>query len=236
MSANIATAKLLMIERNWRKLQKLMHKLEKDLNDDSKCTEHYNLLHFACRFQPPLYIVQRLTKTFPGAEKELDCMGRLPLHTALFHGIAKDVVEYLLQCYPEAASHQDCEGKTALHHAFCNYKWRSQPGLEFGKELRKSIVGIIEKICEVYPSVLTKEDMNGMSALEYAIEEEVELKVVSKLQKATEKHCSGSPCNTSKKPMSIVSITIERKKGWEFSRVLGAVSKRKRRTSTNRAA
>jgi len=208
-------------------------------------TEHCNLLHFALRFQPPLHIVQNLIKTFPGTEKELDRMGRYPLHTALCYGATQDVIEYLLQRYPEAASHQECEGKTALHLAFHNYKWRSQPGIEFGNELRKSIVGIVEKICKVSPSVLTKEDMNGMSALEYAIEEEVDFGVVSKLQKATQKYCRGSSCISSKELFTMGSDNRENMKDWKFTRVLNAVAKtkrlsavtaRKRRSSTNSAA
>jgi len=123
------------------------------------------------------------------------------------YGVSREIVEHLLLTYPEAASHRDREGKAPLHLAFHEYKWRSQPGLEHGDILKKSMNDIVEKLCRAAAWIVVIEDIHGMSALEYAIEEEAEIKIVQKLQIAAANHNKNVTTSLVKKRESRLSST-----------------------------
>jgi len=61
---------------------------------------------------------------------------------------------------------------------------------------------IVEKLCEIAASMVVTEDKNGISALEYAIEEEAELKIIKKLQKSAANQRKNIITNHFEKPIS----------------------------------
>ena len=135
----------------------------------SNCKANHSILHYACQFRPPLDVVKALFKAYPNAIFEKDCKERYALHIACKHGCRPEIIKYLLEKNPEAASKADKKGRTPLLLAFKSFVFQSR--LEWDTA-NNELVEIGEMIAETAPFMITKEDKNGMTALEYGIEEE----------------------------------------------------------------
>jgi len=98
------------------------------------------------------------------------------------HGTSSSIVKFLIEQYPAAASIPDSDGKTPLHLAFINCRSITRSSNFVYFESRAPWIDVVEMCCRIAPSTITKEDVNGISPLEYAIMEEVEYCVVDKLQ------------------------------------------------------
>eukprot|EP00567_Pseudictyota_dubia_P006414 CAMPEP_0197438428 /NCGR_PEP_ID=MMETSP1175-20131217/5430_1 /TAXON_ID=1003142 /ORGANISM="Triceratium dubium, Strain CCMP147" /LENGTH=332 /DNA_ID=CAMNT_0042968161 /DNA_START=108 /DNA_END=1109 /DNA_ORIENTATION=+ len=144
-------------------------------------------LHFACRFHPPPDVVLSLLELLPDSVRHTDNLGRYPLHVAAKWGASPRVVKFLIEGYPDAAGLQDAMGKTPLHLACESYASKYSSQKAEGRPLREAIVEVVRRICRAAPDAVNLEDMDDMTALEYAIEADVELKVVRSIQKACEK-------------------------------------------------
>ena len=67
-------------------------------------------LHIACYRDAPLDVIEALHVANPEAVKTKDMYGWLPLHIAMYHGMADRVLDKLKSLYPEALS-QDNESQ-----------------------------------------------------------------------------------------------------------------------------
>jgi ankyrin repeat protein len=116
-----------------------------------------------------------------------DHLGRLPLHYACQHCASPHIVSFLLHTDPSLACQQDITGKTPLHLA-CQYYVRSYcPYLQLKSSLSAddAAMAVIHEICESIPSAVNVEDVEGRTALEYAIEAGLPFNLVRKLQKTS---------------------------------------------------
>lgn len=183
----------LIKQRKWQEVDNVLE-YTKNLDDvgggvpcdNEKCEVVHSLLHFTLKYHPPVSTVKLLVGLNTKAVFEPDCMRRYPLHIAAMHGASAFVITYIVSLYPEAAEVQDVNGKTPLHLAFCDYRWKSQSGIEEGLEIRKSMRKIVQCLCNAAPESVVLEDEKGVSAIESAIEEEADMRVIRSLQKASE--------------------------------------------------
>lgn len=144
-------------------------------------------LHFTCRFHPPLDVVRMTSSVVPGSIALADNMGRYPLHVATKWGASAPVIVYLAEANPEAAGKQDAMGKTPLH-LFCeSYARRYSVHAAEGQPLKDSMLEAVKSLCRASPDSVNLEDMDDMTALEYAIDAELNRKVIRVIQKACEK-------------------------------------------------
>jgi hypothetical protein len=82
---------------------------------------------------------------------------------------------------------QDITGKLPLHLACEHYSKNYDAKRERDIPMKQAIVTVVNSLYRAAPSTINLEDMEGLSALEYAIEYEAGLRVVKDLQKASEK-------------------------------------------------
>lgn len=80
-----------------------------DAANEKHPTEGWTALHYAEKLNPDT--VKLLIARCPGAAKEADVSGALPLHWAAEHNAPAEVVKLLLQAYPEAALQKDEHGR-----------------------------------------------------------------------------------------------------------------------------
>jgi len=144
-----------------------------------------------CRFRPPLFIIETIYKLVPFSVSERDCCGRCPVHIAAIHGASPDVTSYLVRKNMDVVDSMDEEGKTILHHLFqdykqkfCNQKFHVFHRKKKGSKLMQELISFI---CEIAPDLTLKEDQNGMIPLEYAVDEEVDTKIMNTVQKSAAK-------------------------------------------------
>jgi len=163
---------LLILKKKWKAVNKI-------ICSNDCCLSQYTL-NFALRYKPPLYIVQRITEKCYGAQFERDCMGRYPLLVALKYGTTPDVVRYLTETNEDAAKSQDIEAKTPLHHLF--YEYYDYMDYYDISKFNKFVDEIIDILCHYGPESVIKEDENGVNVIECAIERQVDIKKVKRLQ------------------------------------------------------
>mmetsp|Transcript_38142 Transcript_38142/g.80280 ORF Transcript_38142/g.80280 Transcript_38142/m.80280 type:complete len:232 (-) Transcript_38142:332-1027(-) len=167
----------------------------------SECQEFngMSLLHACVRYNPPPGLLREMIKLYPLALRAEDCLGRTPLHVAAGSGASQTVMKLLTVNYPQACTIQDEDGRTPLHFACdttcemfeddgCNSEPRGPPDYE---TIRILLSGSLDAV--------TLEDVDEMNAVEYAIVSDADVKVVTLLQKATQRVMKrnniGNPAN-----------------------------------------
>jgi len=87
-------------------------------------------------------------------------MNRNPLQIALQHGAAADVINQLIKYNKDAVTSQSIDGKSILHMIIdgCKSHWSDS-----------ETCTIIKLVSKQDPKILSLEDNNGISALEYSI-------------------------------------------------------------------
>lgn len=152
------------------------------------------MLHHACKFRPPLYVVRNLFELDTFNASRIDSRGRYPLHLALEHESDVKVVKFLIENNKAAVAAQDVYGQTPLHMVVQQFTEKRERNslyernnyLDIGDVI--SFVDSIEALdlilllCDAVPSSPLVEDSNGMTALEYAIDVEADCKLVKALQ------------------------------------------------------
>eukprot|EP00562_Extubocellulus_spinifer_P006720 CAMPEP_0178516230 /NCGR_PEP_ID=MMETSP0696-20121128/24994_1 /TAXON_ID=265572 /ORGANISM="Extubocellulus spinifer, Strain CCMP396" /LENGTH=363 /DNA_ID=CAMNT_0020146475 /DNA_START=248 /DNA_END=1339 /DNA_ORIENTATION=+ len=145
-------------------------------------------LSFACRFHPPLDVIRALMDLLPpDVVRKTDPIGRSPLHVAAKWGAAPRVIRFLSEAYPDSGGLQDTSGKTPLHLACESYASKYSSSKTDDKPLKESMLEVVRFLCKLSPTTVNIEDNEDFTALEYAIENDLDIKVVRSLQKACEK-------------------------------------------------
>lgn len=189
-SPPVITYSLLIAQQDWAAVREALSTEEGRHNVQSELTvpdTDGGVLHFACRFHPPVDVVASMASHFPGAVRNTDRMGRCPLHIAAKWGAFPEVIKFLIEEYPDAAGFQDAMGKTPLHLACESYASKYSSRKNGGRPLKDAMVEVVRRLCRAAPDSVNLEDMDDMTALEYAIDADVDLKVVRSIQKACEK-------------------------------------------------
>lgn len=142
------------------------------------------IVHFACRFNPPRSIIRHLASLYPEGVMYPDKLGRLPLHYAAKWGSSSRLIAYLVEKDRSAASVKDNLGKTPLSLLCENYS-SSIDTNEFSSE--ENMVESIKSLIEADPDSINIEDNGGTSAIEYAIASDSPYGAIRLIQKASER-------------------------------------------------
>ena len=153
----------------------------------SNCEEFngMTLLHACVRYDPPIRVLDKMIKLYPRALTAEDCLGRTPLHVAAGSGASPMVLELLTMNYPQAFNVQDEDGKTPLHLA-CNTTCTL---FDDGQCSHRGPLNIdtVRVLLSGSLDAVTLEDADEMNAVEYAIVSDAPMKVVTLLQRATQR-------------------------------------------------
>ena len=191
--ANGSALSALIAHQDWDKLRIL---LSTDVGQQAVQSELLtspdyaaeSALSFACRFHPPLDVIRALMDLLPpDVARKTDPIGRSPLHVAAKWGAAPRVIRFLSEAHPKSAGLQDTSGKTPLHLACESYASKYSSSKTDGKPLKESMLEVVRYLCKLSPTTVNIEDNEDFTALEYAIENDLDIKVVRSLQKACEK-------------------------------------------------
>ena len=182
---------LQLIEANdWQKINSIFLKNPSkyqemvDLINKSSSFNGMTFLHAACRFDPPSSIVRKMIMLCPDDVKALDCLNRTPLHVATGTGASAGVVGALVEAYPDACHIQDADKRTPLHMACDRSCVLFNGSVNSHDAPRYDIVSIL---LSASPSAVILEDVDEMTAIEYALMSSGKLKVVKMLQRASQK-------------------------------------------------
>lgn len=138
-----------------------------------------SVLHYVCKFRPPLYIIKRLHKANPKNVFEKDDKERFALHIACKHGCCPEVIKYLVKKNPDAAKKSDKKYRTPIHLACKSYVQKSDKEWDTANH---SLIKVAQDLIDAAPFSATREDNKGNTALEYAIESKLSLLVIRFLE------------------------------------------------------
>ena len=146
------------------------------------------LVHYACRFNPPRTIIRHLESMYPGSLRMPDNMGRLPLHYAAKWGASYRLIDYLVEKNRAAASARDSLGRTPLH-LLCKSYSSSVGSNKLPCDLSSddNMFQATTTLLAAAPDVVNIEDNNGMTVIEYAISSNAPYRAVRLIQKASER-------------------------------------------------
>ena len=182
----------LVTKRRWSALSLRLNNLDPgehrslmNLNSSSE-----TILSLTCRFHPPHHIIQLITDIFPQAVETLNANGQYPIHMAASHGASPTIISHLCDLFPEAAGRADNLGRTPLHLACSDYvktykicREPHSPHLLLDDAIYQTVMELIN----ASPTAVHRDDYDGMSALEYGISANVDIKAINCIQKACER-------------------------------------------------
>lgn len=142
------------------------------------------IIHFAARFQAPLRTISTLAQHFPISLESPDATGRYPIHVAAKWGAMPDVIQFLLRSNLTAAGVQDSLGKTPMHYIAEFYSVNYSPRKAQILPMQESMLQAVKLIKTAAPQSVNLEDNEGCNAIEYALENEIDIKVVKAMQRA----------------------------------------------------
>eukprot|EP00573_Skeletonema_grethae_P006378 CAMPEP_0201692202 /NCGR_PEP_ID=MMETSP0578-20130828/5160_1 /ASSEMBLY_ACC=CAM_ASM_000663 /TAXON_ID=267565 /ORGANISM="Skeletonema grethea, Strain CCMP 1804" /LENGTH=371 /DNA_ID=CAMNT_0048177549 /DNA_START=1186 /DNA_END=2302 /DNA_ORIENTATION=+ len=154
---------------------------------NSACFNPLEIVHFACKHNPPRKIIKLLALTYPDGVTLPDKMGRLPLHYAAQWGCSGRLMHYLVQKDTLAASTKDNLGKTPTHLICENYNANHDAACSMGLSCDEGMIWVLKLLLDASPDSVNIEDNRDMLPLEYAIESGAPYSVIKFLQIASEK-------------------------------------------------
>ncbi len=203
----------LVTRRQWRLLEKLMRCDNFDIPiDDENSIGGQNsipedlIVHFICRFQAPLYIVQLFEEVYPESFAAFDAMGRYPLHIACAWGSSPDTIKFLIDLYPHAARVQDFQGKCAIHHLCRSFR---DNYLDTSSILFNAIImDLVESLYNVAPLTFNVEDDDERNPIEYALFSDFDIKVIKAMQRACRDQWRGMKERSRDKPHDALQMDL----------------------------
>lgn len=199
------------------------------------------IMHHACRYQAPLYIIDMLYQIFPQALQIGDEFNSLPLHHACSQGGKNpsmiDVIQYIIAKYPNAVrcSTNGCLNRLPLHIACQNsasasiieilvQSWPDSVKEKFGQFGRLPIhiacdngadLPVIELLTKLFPESLTiQETITGFTPLHTACYCSSDLSVIQFLAKRSPESLLVQDYCYKKTPLQLARDPLIRKPGF----------------------
>ena len=183
-STSKRTLTRLIARRNWWEIESLLSTEESvesiEIDEKDIITEE-SVVHFSLRYRAPLHIVKLLALRYPKCLTRPDCTGKFAIHVACKYGSLPTVVEYLVSENKHAAGVQDPTGKTPIHYLAEYYASNYESPSHLVNENMCQIIRILR---EVAPESFNIEDNEEMNAIEYGIENDLDLRIIKMMQRA----------------------------------------------------
>jgi hypothetical protein len=139
------------------------------------------IIHFAARLQAPLRIISLLSRMYPQSLASSDIFGRYPIHVACKWASTPDIIAYLIKTNPSVVGVPDAIGKVPMHYVGEFYLQHFNHTL-YNRD--DSMLQVVRLLKTASPQSVNLEDNEGMNAIEYALESNVNLKVIKTMQRA----------------------------------------------------
>ena len=174
--------------REWSLLESLLLEGAPLCIDDVALAEHAItekiVVHFAVRFQAPLRVVSLLSRLYPSSITSPDASGRYPVHVACKWSATPDVIGHLVRLNSSACGVQDNFGKTPMHYLAEFYVANYQLPLETVFPMDESMMQVVKMLKSAAPTSVNLQENEGCNAIEYALENDVHIKVIKSMQRA----------------------------------------------------
>lgn len=187
----------LISKSDWKTLASLLESTNEAgsiMREEANCC----VFHQAIKQGAPKNILMLIAQRFPEALIQLDAERRYPIHIACAEGSHPGFILHCIEEYPFTISAKDVYGRTPLHLLCQSYKKKYSDNIscqhsgkyvnkDYGFETpaEKKMTIILWMIYRHDPATIALEDNDGVSALEYALESNVDIEFFRTLQNLT---------------------------------------------------
>ncbi|KAL9179508.1 hypothetical protein ACHAXT_008798 [Thalassiosira profunda] len=192
----------LVAKRSWFEVERVLSStssVERIEIDDQGIINEESILHFALRYNAPLEIVRLLAK-------KPDSTGKFACHVAGKYGATPIVMEYLISRNKAAAGVQDPQGKAPIHYVAEFYQ-----GSHSSCDVSDAMLQVVRLLREAAPLSFNLEDNDGCNAIEYAIENDADIRVVKTMQRTARDDWRALKANGQGKKHEDLAKDIEQK-------------------------
>jgi len=148
--------------------------------DEKGIIDADSILQFALRYRTPLHILKLFALRYPRCLTHPDPTGKYATHVAAKYGSMPNVMEFLVKKNVHAAGVQDPLGKAPIHYVAEFYATNNGATVQAMYENMLEVVRILR---EAAPASFNLEDDDGMNAVEYAIMNDCDIKVIKTMQR-----------------------------------------------------
>lgn len=173
----------LIARQNWFEIENILSSSsigwieidEKDIITDE------SIVHFALRYTAPLHIIKLLALRYPRCLSRPDSTGKYACHVAAKYGAMPSVMGYLVCKNQYVAGVQDPLGKAPIHYVGEFYASNNESNTMAA--VYDNMLQVVRILREAAPQSFNLEDSDGCNAIEYAIENDADIKVIKTMQR-----------------------------------------------------
>jgi len=173
----------LVARRKWFEIENILSTSSIDwINIDEKgvITDEC-ILQFALRYDAPLHVVKLLALRYPKCLTSPDSTGKYSCHVAAKYGASPEVMEFLLCENAYAAGVEDPLGKCPIHYVAEFYMDYNESGSVMAA--KEDMLQVVRMLRQAAPQSFNVEDDEGCNAIEYAIANDVDIKIIKTMQR-----------------------------------------------------
>lgn len=167
------------------------------------------ILHAICRCHPPRELMQDIIAILPDTTTAKNQSNQYALHIAAENGASPHIIRYLCNLQPIASGSRDNSGRTPLHLVCKNYAIKYKPYKDIS--MTDAMLQSVRTIIDLSPETVNIDDQDGMTALEYAIEANADIRTIQSIQKACERGWKVKKNKSRSSNLSSNSPTIRRR-------------------------
>mmetsp|Transcript_34359 Transcript_34359/g.61678 ORF Transcript_34359/g.61678 Transcript_34359/m.61678 type:complete len:273 (+) Transcript_34359:152-970(+) len=174
----------LVAKRNWFEIERILSSSSIDWTniDEKGVITEESILQFALRYRAPLHIVKLLALRYPRCLTRPDSTRKFSCHVAAKYGATPNVMDYLVCDNKYAAGVQDPLGKAPIHYVGEFYSCNDKSVAAI--TVNENMLQVVRILREAAPQSFNLEDNDGCNAIEYAIENNADIKVIKTMQRA----------------------------------------------------
>mmetsp|Transcript_19742 Transcript_19742/g.42342 ORF Transcript_19742/g.42342 Transcript_19742/m.42342 type:complete len:269 (-) Transcript_19742:68-874(-) len=174
----------LVARRSWFEIENLLSSSSIDwMNIDEKgLITDESILQFALRYSAPLRIVKLLALRYPRCLTRPDSTGKYSCQVASKYGASPNVMYFLVCKNKYAAAIQDPLGKCPIHYVAEFYACNNES--ETDVAVKEDMLQVVRILRDAAPQSFYLEDDEGCNAIEHAIFNNVDIKIIRTKQPA----------------------------------------------------
>mmetsp|Transcript_12996 Transcript_12996/g.28211 ORF Transcript_12996/g.28211 Transcript_12996/m.28211 type:complete len:297 (+) Transcript_12996:138-1028(+) len=173
----------LVANRNWWEIETLLSSGSVDwikIDEKGIITEE-SIVQFALRYRAPLHIIKLLDLRYPRCLTRPDSTGKFACHVASKYSATPNVMEYLVSKNKYAAGIQDPAGKTPIHYVAEFYASNNESVHTL--TVNENMLQVVRILREAAPQSFNLEDNAGCNAIEYALENDADIRIIKTMQR-----------------------------------------------------
>eukprot|EP00804_Cyclotella_cryptica_P031025 CCRYP_013591-RA/>CCRYP_013591-RA protein AED:0.00 eAED:0.00 QI:965/-1/0/1/-1/1/1/0/195 len=165
------------------------------------------LLHEAIKLGAPDDVLMFISERFPETLRQENGDGQFPPHVACSSGSSPEFISHCINMCPQAVAAKDNSGKTPIHHLCQSYHDSKRA---VSSKTKRTMQQILWMLFRKAPASIVAEDNDGIDAIEYALESNLDVNFIQILQDMTSRFKENEARKASQRRCMMTRRNMER--------------------------